>query len=538
MKRYIIFILAIATSITFYSCKDEDDSPLTGDGGVLTGVWTLLNPETENPYENGSASYGLNIKPDGKIQTVKIKNNALNVTCDYAIGMITGFNGNKFSIKGINNDGKGQYQFDTTIRIVDNKKFVPYLAMHLTSDIFGKEYFADIDAKVDGGYYLKDYDNNSSMSRLEAKRDANLYGDWTLQDQDLKTLYSFSADKMSINDKKMIDWCTNKGHLYVINYIAIDETSQLNLIQSFTYNISGNTLKLYSPETGEKTFAKGKSVTPDKPVTPDTTITPVTPDTTITPVTPDTTITPVTPDTTVTPVTPITGNPGSLAGAWMRMDETGSYRILTDYGYYGILINTDGLCQLATKDIESHTINADTENPLFTITSAEEGFYTAVTSDGTEVSGTYENQLSINIDDYGCSAEDRLYIKTCTPKTNIGEGKSIVGYYARATNADGTLYFYDCTPNVLKGQWYHEYYDEYYNSCTETFNFESNGLGNYYNYATYDDYPVMWASYDENSNTYLYLYYPYQNVSITYQYFIDDDTLYIKIGEEWIWFEH
>ena len=53
----------------------------------------------------------------------------------------------------------------------------------------------------------------------------------------------------------------------------------------------------------------------------------------------------------------------------MRMDETGSYRILTDYGYYGFQINTDGLCQLAEKDIETFTVTTTSETPLFTITS-------------------------------------------------------------------------------------------------------------------------------------------------------------------------
>lgn len=545
MKRYIIFILAIATSITFYSCKDEDDSPMTGDGGVLTGVWTLLDPSTENPYETETASYGLKIKSDGKIQTVKISNGKISETRDYAIGMIMNFNGNSFDVKGIDKDGKGQFQLDTTIRIVDNKKFVPYLAMRLSSTVFSKEYFSDINIKVDGGYYLKDYDHNSSMSQISAQRDSKLYGDWTLQDQDLKTLYSFSADKMSINDKKMIDWCTNKGYLYVINYIAIDETSQLNLIQSFTYNVSGNTLTLYSSETGKKTFAKGKSVTPDKPVTPDTTITPVTPDTTITPVTPDTTITPVTPDTTVTPVTPITGNPGKLAGAWMRMDETGSYRILTDYGYYGFQINTDGTCQLAEKDIETFTVTTTSETPLFTITSAENGYYTAVTSNGTVFDGTYENGLSLSINDYGSMAYDRLYIKTCSSNIYLDKSQTIVGYYSRVTNADGTSYNYDCTPYEMVGQWNHQYYNEYYDefnnyhyeSGTESFDFDLGGEGTYTDYGSGDSYPVIWACYEENSAQWLYLYYPNQNVSRTYQYFVEDNEFYINVEGNWILFD-
>lgn len=496
MKK-LIFNFAIILSFTalcLTSCKDEDDdAPISGTGGELTGVWRQIQGNT-------LSNNGIRINSNGRVEKVTISGTAATALHDYAEGIITSVSGNSFQIVGLDGQKSGSFQKETSVEVRDDH----FVAESRVRFSFGIREVSAGDGFSLSGSYVKV--GGSSGDQLE--KDSQLMGRWEKE----FGLNAFIVDNSYIADdgSQFTDWYTKDGTLYlysadsgILTYSYRVDNDQLtikkgyseqtyaragsytlpkdaqlkgNWVQPFgtdylyiseesvTHNTDsyknwyteGNTLYLltfgnqkethtYSIDNDklsiridgvQKTFYReGSSAIP-------------------------------------------TGDCGELGGVWAKADN--NYQILADgYGMYGISIAYNGnvtTTRVSTTDM-SLTLS---QNASMIITEAANGSFRGIGLDG-NVNGTYTLDTMILFMNNIPTLRIDLNIKTTNYNFSI-DGQPWKGRYAKVKEASGAIFnALNCKDNALTGtKWGNRYFDEEYNDyVTEYFVFSDNVMQYY-----------------------------------------------------------
>ena len=230
MKK-LIFNFAIILSFTalcLTSCKDEDDdAPISGTGGDLTGVWRYAAGDEASGEAGGN--YGIRINSNGRVEKVSINGTSVTPLHDYAEGIITNISGNSFNIVGIDGSKTGSFEKESFIT-PEYGRFVVSNKMRFQ---FGVRDMSPSDGCPLNGTFVA---VGGGSSNEAPPRDNNLIGEWTTQFE-MESI-SFSDQSLSgFDNYGVADWYTDNNTLYVC-------PSNASYSNSYSYSINGDQLTI------------------------------------------------------------------------------------------------------------------------------------------------------------------------------------------------------------------------------------------------------------------------------------------------------
>lgn len=196
MKK-IFFYITLALMVTnLFSCKDEDDTQISGEGGKLTGIW--LAEEADETYN------AIQITEDGRIERVWLEGESVERATGHADAIITEIDDSSLDLFAVKGEGTAKYKLSTTVTFYEGK-FVGCNRLYLSSD--------DIEGLEEGAYYLQLPALNPGMESIEVERDEDLMGEWVQSFGD--NSYEFSESSIVVNGYSYKDWYTSDGMLYL-----------------------------------------------------------------------------------------------------------------------------------------------------------------------------------------------------------------------------------------------------------------------------------------------------------------------------------
>ncbi len=238
-KIHLLYLTLLAICILVGSCKDEEEEMTYGKGGILTGIWGLVDDDGLYVGEDDS-QYGINISYDGKIQRVRFSGTEYEPFNDYVDGIIQQIYPKMLIVLGNEGEYYLPFMMDTIVK-EDANRLAPFMRLHLTDNPIDTN--AD-DAELDkapfpvSGTYIKRCVFTDEIERLISGRDAHLFGEWKQQfGTDSIAIFSFSG---SINGHRITDWYARGNVLYIL----MD-----GVVSHYTYSVVDKKLIL-----GEDTF--------------------------------------------------------------------------------------------------------------------------------------------------------------------------------------------------------------------------------------------------------------------------------------------
>ena len=249
MKRiHLLYLILLAICISFGSCKDEEEEMTNGTGGILTGVWGLVDDDGLYVGDD-DLQYGLRVSIDGKMQRVRFSSTVCEPFNDYADGIIQQVYRSAIKVLGIDGEFFVPFALDTIIRGEGNR-LVPFMRLHLaTNQTDGS---VDYDSKEDSateldkapfpvsGIYIKALKFYNEVDRLLYGMDGRLLGEW--EQQFGTNSFAFFSGNGKINVNLFSDWRVKNGVLYILKD---------GVISQYPYSFDGTALVI-----GEETFIK------------------------------------------------------------------------------------------------------------------------------------------------------------------------------------------------------------------------------------------------------------------------------------------
>jgi hypothetical protein len=220
-KIHLLYLTLLAICISFGSCKDEEEMMICGKGGVLAGIWGLVDEDDVYIGED-NLQYGISISVDGKIQRVRFSGTMCEPFNDYVDGIIQLIARNAIKVLGQNGEGFAPIALDTIFKEKGNR-LMPFMRLRLENQndekVDGISVF-DSGSELDkapfpiAGTYIKECRYDDFLDLIMKWKSLQLLGEWN---QRFGTnSFSFTSVDGKINGNHFADWSTKNGVLYIL----------------------------------------------------------------------------------------------------------------------------------------------------------------------------------------------------------------------------------------------------------------------------------------------------------------------------------